>query len=154
MIIGSDLMVKLGLSADFKCRLLQWDGATVPLKEPRGLLGKSDINTSEMRELVMQTVEPVSTIKATEIWVKIINITYAKSDLKKVDNNATQMNAKERTQLIRLPEHFEALFDGTLGYWDTETVNLELTQIINRLIVNIINYLELTGKTFANSLSA
>ena len=29
MIIGRDLMVQLGLAADFKCQVLQWDGPTV-----------------------------------------------------------------------------------------------------------------------------
>ena len=34
MIIGCDLMVKLGLPADFKRQLLQWDVITVPMKNP------------------------------------------------------------------------------------------------------------------------
>ena len=37
MIIGCDLMVQLGLLVNFKCQVLQWDGVTVPTKEPRGL---------------------------------------------------------------------------------------------------------------------
>ena len=32
MIICRDLMVKLGLLADFKRKVLQWDGVTVPMK--------------------------------------------------------------------------------------------------------------------------
>ena len=32
MIIGCNLMVQLGLMADFKRQVLQWDGATVPMK--------------------------------------------------------------------------------------------------------------------------
>ena len=32
MIIGRDLMVKLGPKADFKHQVLQWDGATVHMK--------------------------------------------------------------------------------------------------------------------------
>ena len=42
VIIGCDLMVKLGLTENFKRQLLQWDGATVPMNEPRSLLWKSD----------------------------------------------------------------------------------------------------------------
>ena len=49
-----------------------------------------------------------------------------KADLKQVSYNATQLNSEETTQLLRLLEYFEDLFDGTLGYWDTETVKLEL----------------------------
>ena len=40
MIIGCDLMVQLGMSAKFKRHVLQWDGVTVPMKEPRGLIWK------------------------------------------------------------------------------------------------------------------
>ena len=61
MIICRDLMVKLGLTSKFKRQELQWDGATLHMKEPSGLLGKSDINKREMREVVMQTAEPDST---------------------------------------------------------------------------------------------
>ena len=31
-IIGNDLMVQLGLTANFKRQVLQWDGATVPME--------------------------------------------------------------------------------------------------------------------------
>ena len=34
MIIGRDLMVHLGRTADFKRQVLHWDGATVNMKEP------------------------------------------------------------------------------------------------------------------------
>ena len=36
------------------------------------------------------------------------------------------MNAAERTQLISPLEDFEDLFDGTIGDWDTDPVDLEL----------------------------
>ena len=57
---------------------------------------------------------------------KIINITYVKSDLNQVADNATQSNAEERTLLLSLLEDFQYLFDGTLGNWSTEPVKLEL----------------------------
>ena len=40
LIIGRDLMVQPVLSADFKSQVLHWDDVTVPMKEPRSLLGK------------------------------------------------------------------------------------------------------------------
>ena len=48
------------------------------MKEPSGLLGKSDLNKREMREVVMQTAEPSSTREATDILVKVLDSTYAK----------------------------------------------------------------------------
>ena len=53
IIIGRDMMVQLGLTSDFKRQLLQWDGATLNMKEPSGLLDKSDLNKREMCEVVM-----------------------------------------------------------------------------------------------------
>ena len=41
-IIGHDPMVQLGVMAEYKCHVLQWDGATVPMEETSSLLGKSD----------------------------------------------------------------------------------------------------------------
>ena len=36
------------------------------------------------------------------------------------------MNAEERTLLLIIFEDFEDLFDGTIGNWATEPINLEL----------------------------
>ena len=59
MIICHGLMVQLGMTADFKRQVLQWDGATVHMKESRGLIGQSDLNKREMNDVVMQTAELV-----------------------------------------------------------------------------------------------
>ena len=79
-----------------------------------------------MRKVVMQTVEPASTREATGRMVKILNSTYEKSDLKQVSDDATQLDAEWRTLLLRLLEDFEEFFDGALGDWYTELVDLEL----------------------------
>ena len=50
----------------------------------------------------MQTTEPASTREATERMVKILDGTYVKSDLNQVADNATQLNAEERTRLISI----------------------------------------------------
>ena len=92
------------------------------------MLEKIDLTSHEMRKVVMYTAEPVSTREATDILVKILYSDYAKATLKQVANNSTQMNDEERTQLLRLLEDSEDLFDGTLGDWDTDPVNLELNQ--------------------------
>ena len=81
MIIGRDLMVQIGLLADFKLQVLQWDGVTVNMKEPRSLLGKFDLTKREMSEVVMLTAEPVSTRYATERMAKILYSNYAKAEL-------------------------------------------------------------------------
>ena len=74
----------------------------------------------------MQTAETDSTREATGRLVKIINRNYAKEDLKQAANNATQLNYEERTQLLRLLEYFDDLFDCALGDWYIDPVNLEI----------------------------
>ena len=56
--------------------------------------------------------------------VKILNITYVEEELKQVANNATQQNEEEITLLLSLLEDFEDLFDGNLGDWATDPVDL------------------------------
>ena len=107
IIIGHDLMVQLGLTVDFNCRVLQWGGDTIHMKEPISLLGQSNLTKHKIREVVMQTAEPASTREATELMVKILDSTYVKADLKEVADNATQLNAEERTMLLSLLEDFE-----------------------------------------------
>ena len=110
-------MLQLVLPDDFKHQVLQWYGVTVPMKEPSGLLGEIDTTSRDMREVVMKTEEPVSTRDANERLVKIIESTYAKSNLGQVAINATQMSSEERTQIIRILQDYEELFDGNLGDW-------------------------------------
>ena len=64
--------------------------------------------------------------------VKIPDSTYAKADLKQVANNENQMNDDKRTLLLSLLEEFKDLFDGTLGDWATDTVDLEINPYSKR----------------------
>ena len=74
----------------------------------------------------MQTKEPDSRREATERLVKILDSTYAKTELKQVYDDATHMNAEERTQLLRLHKYFEEFLNGSLVYWETQPADLEL----------------------------
>ena len=58
----------------------------------------------------MQTEEQFFTIEATYRLVNILNGNYMKSDLEQAAANSTQMNYKERTQLLRLLKGFEEFF--------------------------------------------
>ena len=70
MIIFRDLMVQLGLTANYKWQVIQWDGAAVHIKELSGLLGQSVQTKHEMRKVVMQNSGPASKQEATERMVK------------------------------------------------------------------------------------
>ena len=49
-----------------------------------------------------------------------------KADLRQLAANTIHLHSEEITELLRLLEYFEDLFDGTLGDWDTEPVDLDL----------------------------
>ena len=55
IIIVRDMMVQLGLTANFKHQVLQWDGTNLHMKDSNNLLGKSNLTQHEMREVVIQT---------------------------------------------------------------------------------------------------
>ena len=93
MIIGHDLMVQLGLSDGFKRQVLEWDDATVTMKEPSGLIGQTYLTSCDMREVVMHKEEPVSTREASESMVKNLDSTYVKTDLEQLAVNATKLIA-------------------------------------------------------------
>ena len=103
-------MVQLGLTANFKRKSLQWDGATLYMKAPRNFLGKFDLTKRKMREVVMQTAEPASTKEATERMLKILDSTYANSDLNLLADNPRHMNSEERIMLLSHLGDFEDFF--------------------------------------------
>ena len=55
MIIVRGLMVHIGLLANFKRQVIQWDGAIFLMKQPSGMLGQTDLTSCEMREMIIQT---------------------------------------------------------------------------------------------------
>ena len=57
MSIVRDMKVYIGL--DFKRQVIQWDGAAVPMKEPRNMLGQTYLSSSEIHKVEMHTEEPI-----------------------------------------------------------------------------------------------
>ena len=85
------------------------------MKDPSGLLGQQDLTSRKMCDVVMQNSEPVPTMEYTEIMVKNLDSTYAKSYLEQVPANEVHINADNIIKLLSLLNKFEDLFDGTLG---------------------------------------
>ena len=102
MIIGHDLMAQLGLSDGFKRQVLEWDDATVTMKEPSGLIGQTYLTSYDMREVVMQKEDPVSTREVSERMVENLESNYAKTDLEQLSTNTTNIIAEDRTRLLGL----------------------------------------------------
>ena len=74
-------MLQLGLKTYFKQKILSWNYAVVPIKDPFNLLGQPGLTKSEMFEVVIQNSYIYSTIEANERMVIIIYIIHAQADL-------------------------------------------------------------------------
>ena len=79
-----------------------------------------------MRKVIMQTVEPASTIEATDILVKIVDSIYANENFTQIADSVIHMDSEDRTQLLELLKYFEDLCDITLGDFYTDPVELDL----------------------------
>ena len=55
IIIGCDLMLKLGLMSDFTRQFLQWYGAAVTMKDPNSFLGEHNLTNCDRHELAIYT---------------------------------------------------------------------------------------------------
>ena len=56
----------------------------------------------------------------------IIDAKYCAADLQKIVNECSHLTQTERDELLILLQKFEHLFDGALGTWKTEPIDLEL----------------------------
>ncbi|MGH7974221.1 MAG: reverse transcriptase/ribonuclease H family protein, partial [bacterium] len=122
MIMGRDLINALGLILDFKMHTITWDDLTVPMKE-RGEIGSSEAAKS----LYHMAMEPQSIIKANCRAQRILDAKYEAANLTEVvKSKGSHLTAPQWQQLLTLLTVFKHLFDGTLGKFDTEPVELEL----------------------------
>ena len=76
--------------------------------------------------MVMHTAEPVDNTEDTDMLVKILDSTYAEADLEQVTANKNQIKYDDRNKLISLHQYFDDIFDGTIGDWYIDPVDLEL----------------------------
>ena len=121
MIIGSDLLTKLGIDVCFSTYTIHWDGMEASMKEARTLS-----NRKELFNTYQEHLEPDSTKEATKRVIKILDARYEKANLDQVANAAEHLTSQQREQLLKLLRQYEDLFDGTLGEWNTQPVDFDL----------------------------
>jgi len=104
--------------------MIMIDDAKLPMHHIQSL------QTEQSRRNVFKNsyfVEPPVTDTANKRTVEILDAKYEKADLPViVEENCQYIISAERTELLRLLQKYEQLFDGTLGDWKTRAVRLEL----------------------------
>jgi hypothetical protein len=104
------------------------NGRSIAMKDSNFSIWRADISSREIKQVIACSEEPKVTAKATDRIVKILDSDYHKADLLKVVATATQLNKWQELSLLRLLQKYEALFDGMLGKWNTDPVNIELRE--------------------------
>ena len=121
MIIGRDALHELGIDLCFSEGTITWDYATIKMQNPE-LLDNKWLDKLESEIFYMH--DPVTT--DAERIQSIIDNKYSPADLEEVASKIQNINNLEKEKLLKLLNKFAPLFDGSLGTWKTEPVNLEL----------------------------
>ena len=128
MIIGLDLLNKLGIVLDFDRKILEWNSTEVEMEV------RTDISTEEVEVLEEDFNEPHSTRTIRKRAVRILDAKYEKADLKKTAE-VEGLDVEKRNLLYKLLLSYESLFDGTLGSFKTKPVSIEVKKERLQLIV-------------------
>src|SRR5688500_9052128 len=121
MIIGRDLISELGMTFRFNDHLMEWDNATTPMLDP-GMFNDEHVDQLEHEILFMHDPD---TTEAERIQA-ILDAKYCPADLEKITQECAELNKEEQQKLLSLLQKFKHLFDGTVGTWNTEPVDLHL----------------------------
>ncbi len=123
MIIGRDLLTELGIDLMFSSGEMKWEQAIVPMRDP-AQLRPSEIDAFENE---IYSMHDPDTTDAARIQ-SIIDVKYAPQDIDSIVEKCVGLTDKERGGLTKLLTKFETLFDGSLGEWKTDPIDLELKE--------------------------
>jgi hypothetical protein len=123
MIIGRDLMIELGIDICFSTAEIKWDNASIPMVSVDQL---RDASIDGFEKEILYSQDPDAT--DAERIQNIVESKYCPADLRKVVNECTILDDKQKEILFQLLTKYENLFDGTLGTWKTDPIELELKE--------------------------
>ena len=118
MIIGRDLITKLGLDVRGSDLSISWDEGAIPWR---------DMDTTEAADAFLtvdQSPQPFK--REVNRMTGILEAKYKKADLKKIASDATHLTNGEQKALYNLLDKYENLFDGTLGTWNGTPYDIKL----------------------------
>ena len=102
--------------------MIKWDNATAPMCSISSI---EEEYIDALEEEILFAQEPGDTIGADRIQ-EIIDQKYTEANLPEVVSSCNEINKAEQEMLLKLLEKFKQLVDGSLGYWNTDPVDLEL----------------------------
>ena len=121
LIIGRDLMHEIGIDICFSTAEIKWDNASIPMQSVEKLV---DEFMDQFEQELLYAHDP-DTTDAARIQ-NIVESKYCPADLKGIAEECNLLNKNEKEKLFNLLNKYSHLFDGTLGSWKTDPVELEL----------------------------
>ena len=123
MIIGSDLLIELGIMLDFEQKQMTWDKVTIPMKVHSFLSDRNNAQSVYEEALLTAAVK-----SAEERHRVILDANYSKVDILQYVHSLEHLNLKEQKQLIDVLQKYPALFQGGLGTCNVRPIHLELEE--------------------------
>ena len=115
MIIGRDVLSFLGIDIKFSEQVVEWDHSEMPFK-PKDATVRTQYHVAES----------MAVNEATERIKDILDAKYEAADLNQVCLTQDHLNETEQQKLLSLLNKYNDLFDGTLGKWRHDPIELEL----------------------------
>ena len=116
MIIGRDLMMQLGININFKNKTINWMDAEVPMRNPQSTSNEFFIQETGIVEDAMTRVK------------NILDAKYEPANLEQVVAECTHLSKEKQEKLLKLLNKHKTLFDGSLGEWKKESLNIEVKE--------------------------
>jgi hypothetical protein len=117
MIIGQDLMNKLGIDIKGSDMSIYWDDTAIPWRHVDSTLNDAYLKYSPTHQPDKRTNRKVS---------KILDAKYKPANLKEITDAAEHSTSLQRQELYKLLMKYEDLFDGTLGKWNGTPDDIKL----------------------------
>ena len=121
MIIGRDLLRKLGIDIKFSSGTLKWEDTEIPMREYGEL---RDRNAALHCYYAQDDV--AATKQLTKRAVQILDSKYEAIDVSRVVSEQVGLDTMQKAALFSLLDKYKVLFNGELGDWDSKPVSIEL----------------------------
>ena len=124
MIIGQYLLLEIKLDLCFSNYTIKgnggaYKGCTAPMKYYFDLCDDASFRNEEWRE-------NDHVLDSTKCTRRILDANYQRADLSKILSNSKHLNNNKQSILRDVLNKYELLFDGDLGTFNTEPVDIEL----------------------------
>ena len=125
LIIGRDLMHELKMDILFSENVVLWDGLRLPMHSTKTAITEMNI---DLNSIYQDAGESESVKKAGDRLMKILDANYETPDIDKEVDQMDHLSDFQKVLLKALLKRHELLFDGTLGEWKGDPIDIKLKE--------------------------